>query len=284
MSEIQKDMLTGLLGWMTEREVIRVRKEQGAPRPWGTHWAINKFRFCNVHREDDRVTRWIAAKWRTPGENLPDLWFWMLIARLLNQPESLALLPKPGKKWDAAKFVQVLHKHREAGGKVFNAAYIVSTNGRAMGKVEYLAREVLTPAWERAAYIRPTEGDSLASFAARLRILNGLAGFMVGQVVADMKYVNPLLQAHDWVTWAGSGPGSRRGLNRMVGREPGANWKEPEWHGYLMELLALVKSNGFDLHAQDLQNCLCEFDKYQRVVLGEGVPKQLYAPSEKEMP
>jgi hypothetical protein len=33
-----------------------------------------------------------------------------------------------------------------------------------------------------------------------------------------------------------------------------------------------------DLHAQDIQNCLCEFDKYERVRLGEGTPKQLYKP------
>jgi hypothetical protein len=30
------------------------------------------------------------------------------------------------------------------------------------------------------------------------------------------------------------------------------------------------------LHAQDLQNCLCEFDKYERVRLGEGRPKAKY--------
>ncbi len=28
------------------------------------------------------------------------------------------------------------------------------------------------------------------------------------------------------------------------------------------------------LHAQDLQNCLCEFDKWMRVRLGEGKPKR----------
>lgn len=30
------------------------------------------------------------------------------------------------------------------------------------------------------------------------------------------------------------------------------------------------------LCAQDIQNCLCEFDKYERVRLGEGAPKQRY--------
>jgi len=30
------------------------------------------------------------------------------------------------------------------------------------------------------------------------------------------------------------------------------------------------------IHMQDLQNCLCEFDKYERVRLGEGRPRNGY--------
>jgi hypothetical protein len=33
-----------------------------------------------------------------------------------------------------------------------------------------------------------------------------------------------------------------------------------------------------DLHAQDLQNCLCEFDKFERARLGEGKPKRKFRP------
>jgi hypothetical protein len=36
------------------------------------------------------------------------------------------------------------------------------------------------------------------------------------------------------------------------------------------------------LHAQDLQNCLCEFDKYERARLGQGVPKQIYTPNQND--
>jgi hypothetical protein len=32
------------------------------------------------------------------------------------------------------------------------------------------------------------------------------------------------------------------------------------------------------LCAQDLQNCLCELDKYERVRLGEGKPKRRFVP------
>ena len=41
-------------------------------------------------------------------------------------------------------------------------------------------------------------------------------GFISGQIVADMKYVAPLRDAPDWWNFAVSGPGSRRGLNRVL--------------------------------------------------------------------
>jgi hypothetical protein len=97
--------------------------------------------------------------------------------------------------------------------------------------------------------------------------------FIVGQIIADVKYVLPLRAAADWRSFALSGPGSRRGLNRVMGRPPATAWKEDVWR---RELAALHRSIIHEMHAQDLQNCLCEFDKYQRVLTGEGTPKQFY--------
>lgn len=274
-----------LIYWIKERESIRKLKECDAPRPWTKDPILAEFRFCNVHREDDRVTKWIAEFWRYPNQNLQDIWFFMLIARLLNNPLSLAAVPAPAKNWSADRFERALKAYRAGGGQVFNAAYIVSTNGHAMDKVDYIIQHILTPAWERRAEIRPKEGDTLAQFAERLRSLNGLAGFMTGQVVADVKYTPCLLQASDWMTWAVSGPGSRRGLNRITGRDVDHGWRESEWRSTLSDLLTRVNTTfnlkTEELHAQDLQNCLCEFDKYSRALFNQGRPKQKYTPHAK---
>ncbi len=278
--------------WIEERESIRIKKEAGAPAPWTKDVILRDYRFCNVHREDDAVTKWIARNWRSPFSENPDLWFWMLIARLINLPESLVHLPVPSTKWDPERyFLKPLFARRNSGKKIFNAAYIVSTNGHAMDKLEYVCEHILKPAWERRRIVRPQGGDTLATFASRLRAhLNGVAGFMAGQVVADMKYVGPLRQARDWATFAISGPGSRRGLNRICGISVEKAWKEEEWHDVLLELRdTLLQEQSLDieyrpgevpgasvLHAQDLQNCLCEFDKWSRSHTGMGRPKQLY--------
>lgn len=275
-----------LVHWISEREQIRKLKEAGAPTPWTQDRILRNYRFCNVHREDDRVTRWIADYWREPHRDNPDIWFWMLIARLLNQPESLACLPEPSSKWDVEKhFLKPLLIHRdEHKGKIFNAAYIVSTNGKAQDKVRYVASDVLVPAWNRRGVVRPKCGETLEKFASRLVELNGVAGFMAGQVVADVRYTTSLEGAPDARTFAISGPGSRRGLNRIYGRPLEARWNESEWHEKLIALQhTLIVNHSIEdacgeLHAQDLQNCLCEFDKWSRAAHGEGTPKQIYRP------
>ena len=63
---------------------------------------------------------------------------------------------------------------------------------------------------------------------------------MSGQVVADMKYVDPLWSAPDWVTFAVNGPGSRRGLNRVLGRPVDAPWTEKQWHTDLGKLYEAI--------------------------------------------
>lgn len=269
-----------LFAWILERHTISINKALGMPKPWTMDRILGSYRFCNVYRELDSVTKWIAENWREPFDNDPDLWFAMVVARLINWPETLRAigLPLP---YDHKKFVGMVHDRQSRGFKAFSGAYIVSTNGHAMDKAEYLDKYVLKPLWDQRAHVRPMEGDTLQSFYDRLSKFNGMGSFMTGQVIADTKYVGCLFNAPDWWVWAASGPGSRRGLNRVTSRPVDASWPGASWHNALMELKAeidpLVAEHDMPMiHAQDLQNCLCEFDKYERTRLGEGRPRSGY--------
>lgn len=272
-----------LCAFIVEREKVRINKEKPdfpATKAYTKDPILLRFRFCNVHREDDKVTKWITKYWREPYADDPDLWFAMVVARLFNQPDTLAAIGFPV-PYKPERIRKLLHDRRDAGLRNFNGAYIVSTNGHAMDKVDYLIHHVMGPAWARRKALRPDKAYDLQTYHTTLMEVPGLASFMAGQVVADLKYVRPLLQAPDWHTWAASGPGSRRGLNRVCAFLPKQNWKEATWLETLQLLqdatnVRLRAAGMQPLHAQDLQNCLCEFDKYERVRLGEGVPKQLY--------
>jgi hypothetical protein len=273
--------ITSLLYWITERESIRRLRAEGAPPPWSADHIFQKYSFTNVRREDDRVTRWIATNWREPHATDPDLWFAMAAARFTNWPDTMAELgfPVPCKR---EHFIATLQDRAARGEKVFNEAYNITNGGQSVPKAQHVAN-VLDKLWTARNTLRPRPDERLAEWHGRLVQRDGLGSFMAAQIVADMKYVEPLRRANDWMTFAASGPGSKRGLNRVLGRPLQTSWDEHGWRVKLRELHEDIKPKlegvGLgDLHAQDLQNCLCEFDKYLRAKLGEGHPKTRFTP------
>lgn len=279
-----------LATFIKAREAHRRRKE-GDTRNFVLDPIIAKYRFCNVRREDDRVTRWIAENWRNPHSGDPYLWFAMVVARLFNLPSTLEAIGYPI-PWKAVIRAR-LHAIRDSGDNVFNAAYIVSTNGRAMDKIDYVLDVVLKPMWRERGLVGPITADKapqLGDLHERLMRFQGMGSFMAAQVVADVKYAAPYYDlaagqptdaADDWATFAASGPGSRRGLNRVMGRPVDAPWREKDWYLTLIKLMMQLSRKlppeiRRGLHAQDIQNCLCEFDKYERARTGQGTPKQIY--------
>jgi hypothetical protein len=108
-----------------------------------------------------------------------------------------------------------------------------------------------------------------------------MGSFLSAQVIADLKYTPWLADAPDWWSWAASGPGSRRGLNLVCGFPAEQPWREDRWFDMLTLLREdikkdLRKSQILEMHAQDTQNCLCEYSKWYKVSRGVGRPRALY--------
>lgn len=269
--------------FMVERELVRTRKEAGAPAPWSEDWILNTYRFCNVRREDDKVTRWLKKNWRDPYAGHPNMTAAMLLARMVNWPPTLACIEFP-EKWDTEAIIQTIQRVAATGRKTWSGAYIVSTCGQQMDKARYVVETVAAVGLAPAYHPRP--GDTLESFWTRLCRIPGLgAGFLAAQVVADMKYCDPhLMKAEDWGTWAASGPGSRRGLNRYFRAHVESKWDEKQWlehlHRMMDEVIPNLPTQLRDVHAQDFQNVMCEFDKYRRVVENQGRPRSKYKPDD----
>lgn len=273
--------LKPFVAFIKERHAIYERRAAGKPWPWTEDKILQTYRFCNVYRNLDKETVSIHNNWLHPHAADPDVWFAMTVARVINWWPSLAAVGYPV-PWKPAVFRGKLEDRQRAGEKVFTGAYMVSTNGMVMdSKITYVADYLLTPAWKLREKLRPVKGDTLEAFHARLLTCNGLGSFMAAQVAADVKYAagSPLRSAPDWHTWAASGPGSRRGLNRLLGRPVAAPWTEQGWRTAFAEVLQkmppLLKGLP-SVTGQDCQNLCCEFDKYERVRLGEGRPRSLY--------
>ncbi|MEY9401743.1 hypothetical protein ABIF66_002944 [Bradyrhizobium japonicum] len=269
--------------WITEREAIRTRRKAGQPAPWTNDPIFQEYRFCNVRREHDAVTRHIAQTWREPYAGDPNLWFAMALARFINWPDTLDELGYPT-EWDREHFKKVLSSRMQRSEQVFGPAYVIPNGGSSKPKIDYLAENILNRLWRARHHMALKHGVTLAAYCARLMDFDGVGSFMAAQVLADLKYVEPLRSAQDWMSFAISGPGSRRGLNRVMNRPPDAPWIEPAWRrafGRFEDAIRpeLQRIGLGDLHCQDLQNCLCEIDKYLRCALGQGRPKRKFRPA-----
>jgi hypothetical protein len=266
--------LSTLLFWIQERDSIRVKKEAGLPKPWTDDAVLQNFRFCNVRRQDDKVTSWLRNRWY-PLYDAPNFVGGMTLARLINEPATLEFIgfPEP-ERWEWT--LGELKDWRDLGKRVFNPAYIVTTCGVKMDKLDYVVRvaKEADHAWAR----RDPKPRSLADAFKVLTSVDGLrgTGFLTAQVIADLKYTPHLAEAYDWFTWCSPGPGSMRGLSRLTGKDYETKWNADLFRKVINDLRDVVSDEiAVDLCAQDMQNCLCEFDKYVRALEG-GKPKQNY--------
>jgi hypothetical protein len=242
------EALNTLWYWIREREAIRIKKEAGEPRPWTKDYYLNTLHFCNVRREDDRGTKEIRAL--SGGFLTCELPTYYTGARLLNYAPSIEILISDG--WAGLKKARDID-----GAKIFHTAYVVSTCGQRMDKLDYVQGVV-----EEVNEITvPT--DSLAKAHDTLMGVAGLGSFLAGQIVADLKNDRYLVDAHDWWTWSAMGPGSQKGLDFIFGKGFCTEARYEQLMGALRGLMP-EDIRAMQIHMQDLQNCLCEFSKYWR--------------------
>ncbi len=271
--------------WVKEREAIRVKKEAGAPKPWTDDPIFQTYKFTNVRREDDTVSKWITENWIKPNDPHPNMWFAMIVARLFNWPPTLEEIcfphltfPELKEKWR-----RNLKGLRDIGKeKIFTGAYLVSTNGVKMDKIDYILDRVLTPIWidgraPKIQLLNENKPESLESYWTHLRQFDGLGSFMAGQVVADLKFTSDLKNAPDWMTWAPLGPGSIRGLNRFHGRPVDKSLRQDQGLLEIREAQRLIEDElEWLLPAHNIQNCFCEFYKYTKIKFDGGRTRSLY--------
>lgn len=282
-------LLSEFVYFVNERWAIHQRRLAGEQPPWTKDPILQTYRFTNVRREDDRVTIWLHKEWLWPHERAYDtVVFAMCLARLVNLPSMLVELGYP-LRWSGARFVKLMEARTARGERAYNGAYMINAVGatKEQSKARYLAEYVLQPLWaarkDLGEVLRNT--DTLEGLYNKLITYHGFGGgFMSAQVIADVKHTPAGYNATDWLTFAHSGPGSRRGLNWVCGRHVMDHWNEEEWKATLLKVRALLlpklPTELQSLDAQNVQNCLCEFSKYCKTKFDGLRPKKYFKPSE----
>lgn len=276
-----------LIDFANERENIRVNRAKGK-HVLTFDPILGRYRFCNVRRRHDRVSKWLLENYYT--SNVGDVWFRALIARLINWPPTLQYLmekkviPTLAHDFEPFMFIDAMEELRAQKVKLYSSAYIVyPTRAKGNSKAENMTRMIISPTIDIGDKLRThiTFG-SIEKFVETLAGSFGIKTFIAGQVAADLTYIHGQLDnAYDLYSWAPMGPGSQRGLNRLHGRPLKKAAKQHEFNSELVDVRGrLIQSNKQfeDLTLHDVQNVMCEFDKYVRVMNNEGKPRQLYRP------
>lgn len=274
--KIREKNIEGFFKYVNEREMIRIRKESGMNPPWTEDKILKEFSFCNVSREDDRVTKWIRENWREPYADHPNLPFAMAVARQINWPDTLADIGFPV-EWKPREVKAIMQARKDAGEKVYTGAYML-TGTLGGSKIEQTVDKILTPLYNKHPEI---VGYSLESTWRNYLPYPGFSGFMAYEVVTDLRHTHHLGNAVDINSWANPGPGAKRGINRINGYDLDNRMTMEEWVNEMKELLEespyhLEGHFTRWLEMRDIEHNLCEFDKYERVRLGQGRPRAKY--------
>lgn len=267
-----------LLYWIKERQRISIKKASGKPKPWTDDEILQSYRFCNVKRIDDKVSWWLYKNWYKPRISHPNMLLACTLARQLNNIESLEAVGFPN-PWQPDKVQEVLEKRAEQGLKNYSSAYMITANFGERGrepetKAYQTVWRVCDPVYRSGLKL---DTNSMQRTWRSLLGFQGFSSFIAGQVVADLRWaVRGAWKDKD--EWAPMGPGSARGINRLLGRPIDAPLTQEEFLRHMLVAYDTIKGRPSTplMEAIDFQNCLCEFDKYERVRLGEGRPKNKY--------
>lgn len=116
-----------------------------------------------------------------------------------------------------------------------------------------------------------------------------LGGFMAYEIVCDLRYTKLLRNASDILTWSNLGPGAARGLQRLRGipikvprtgmkdarPKPPKDWLEI-FQTLRMKVNETLPENVKLFELREIEHSLCEYDKYERILFGQGRSKRKY--------
>jgi hypothetical protein len=280
---------TGLFRWISERHNIYLQRTQGNPAPWTEDPILQQYKFTNPFRENDRVTVWMRSNWTYPNRNRPreETLFNCCLFRMVGTTE-FAEAHGWVQDFNPEATKQLIQERIDKGQRTFTGAYIITNQGLKLPKAIVVVDYFLKPIWEHRKKITEvaTTTHSLEKTHNALSHYKGWGGggFMAYEVVTDLNYTTVIPNPVDKNTWGNAGPGAIRGLNRAFAR-PVKNSLSKKQANHEMKTLRdmAVKSqhigekvpkNAIDLRC--IEHSLCEWDKYERVRLGEGKPRSRF--------
>lgn len=289
--------------FMRERENIRLRKQAGDSRPWTQDTILQEFKFTNVRRHYDWTTSKLRENFYAEhrSDDRRSILMNCALYRYFGTYEFAdAVGWQDYDDFDFDEIIDTAARRLSSGQRVFTGAYVVTNQGISAPKqevvVNYFMKDLHAATPALLQIVQMTRSWRKVSEAMSKIGGFGGTGFMSKEILLDTMMTNfwdteisyegdyPVMFPADYPDWTPIGPGGLRGAARLCGVEyPEHNTLKPAQA--LEVILKLVDIQGEHwpaeygwLYPTDIQFQLCEFDKYERVRLGQGRPRSRYKP------
>ena len=284
--------------FINEREEVRQRRLAGFSFPWTDDPILRSYKFTNVHRHHDRTSMELRNRFYGPhfhDDRRSVLMNCALFRYFGTWDFAWAVGWQDYDSFDFEMIKDTAESRLANGERVFTGAYVITNQGISAPKqevvVDYFLKDLhkATPRLLEIAQ-RTQKWEKVAE---EMRLINGFGGtgFMTKEILLDTTYTGFWNRTHedpkdgafsfpvDWNDWTPIGPGARRGAARALGDDSATPISESKSMWVIKELLGwkeMLWQHESDLVPTDIQFQLCEFDKNERVRLGQGKPRSRY--------
>lgn len=293
--------------YLKEREEVRLRKEAGLSvgfdeLKWTDDPILSAYKFTNVRRHHDRTSRELRERFYNPHffDDRRSVLMNCALFRYFGTWEFAAAVGwQDYDDFDFEGIKELAEERLENRERVFTGAYVITNQGISAPKQEVVVDYFLkglhaaTPAILAVA----TKTQSWEKVATEMRKLNGFGGtgFMAKEVLIDTTYTafwadvtddpkdGRFSFPRDWWQWTPIGPGALRGCGRVLSEDYDVSVRMSESKARSIISDLAFWQEGYwpvteygQLSPTDIQFGLCEFDKYERVRLGQGAPRSRY--------
>ncbi|WP_263419222.1 nucleotide kinase domain-containing protein [Terriglobus albidus] len=264
-----------------ERQQIFFRRLERLPNLTGDP-ILQSFKFTNAYRASDRVSQFLIRHVIYGGDQSPvQLFFRIVLFKLFNKIETWEVLSarisdlswRPG---ILDEIDLVLSEMLDAGSRIYSAAYIMPSGGKAYTRKHRAHLVLLEKMMTEGVWRKVTAARSMEQVYDMLLSQPMLGSFLAYQLATDLNYSTLCdFSEREFVV---PGPGARDGLRKCFPDLPMAlgsdaikavcNTQEDQFAACGLQFRTLW---GRQLQLVDCQNLFCEIDKYSRIAHPEVV-------------
>jgi hypothetical protein len=277
LKDIDIDFNNDFKYFITERYNIFKKKSIGLEAPWTSDITLQKYRFTNIFRDDDKVSIFIYD-WMKDIKELKFLIANLIYARLCNKPETMLITGLIDTNFDPLDFIEKIDKI--GGGKtaskvnvnsVWRGPYQVSGTFKKLGypyREHLIAHHILKTIDDITQVITNNRFSDISLYLIELNKIWGYnCNIVFTQVLLDLSYLKPEIITPDISVPLSSGV------------EPLIQAMNTPYNTLIDLAIELwANHDGRTMYPKDAEHALCVFRKYLCWKHGTSNPRH-YKPS-----